>query len=203
MASALEGLKSTESGQIPEKSAVKMIGEDAARHKRFLIGVVAVLFFVLAIFFYSDLKALFVIIALIALGAVSRLWQRILPLSIGADLIMLSAVISGVLYGSAAGFIVGLLSLFISAILTQEDLAGMWPSFFAISFVGYLAGFAPVSDISLWGVLLAVLYDAIISVAYMLLGAGGIRTALFVATHVAFNYFVFYDIAPALVNLLA
>ncbi len=197
MAQAKEGEKSR------EMSALEIIKGDALRHKKFLVAAAMAVLLALSFFFYSDLKALLLIIAFIVLGALSRLWQRILPLPFGADLIMLVAVISGVLYGSMAGAVAGFLSFFLSAVLTQEDLASMWPSFLAMALTGYVAGFVPVSDISIGGIILTIFYDAIIFAAYALLGLAGIRTFIFVVTHIAFNYYLFYNVAPVLINLLA
>ncbi len=186
-----------------EKSVLQIIEEDALRHKKLLIAAGAVLFLILIIFFYRDIKAFFSIVALIAIGVLSRLWQRFIPLSIGANLIMLVTVVAGVMYGPLAGISVGVLSLFISAILVLDELATMLPPFFAIALAGYIAGYLPAADISFGGMALTILYDVIISVSYFFLGVAGIRTALFVATHIVFNYFVFYNVAPALINILA
>jgi len=185
-----------------EKSALAIIEGDALRHKKLIYAIVAALFLAILFIYSSDIKRFLVIIAFIALGSISRLWQRFLPLSIGVNFIMLVTVCAGVLYSPFAGLVVGVLTMFFSAIIVLDEPATMISSFFAIAVVGYISGYVPLAYISIGGLLLTVLYDAILFISFFLFGAGSARTIIFVATHIVFNYFVFYNIAPALVNAL-
>lgn len=185
-----------------EKSVLDIIAEDAFSHKKTVAAAAILLIFASGFFFYSSIKALFLLSAFVAIGAVSRMWQRFFPLSFGVELVMLFTVLSAAIYGPLAGLLVGFFALSISTLITQEDIAKMWPSFIAIAAVGYIAGSASVANIAMWGLGLTVLYDAIISVVYVYMGHSIIKTLIFDATHIAFNYFVFFNLAPNLAGLL-
>lgn len=149
------------------------------------------------------MKAGVVLLSLTVMGAVSRAWQRFFPLEFGIELVMLATVLSGAIYGAFAGLAVGLIALVLSTLLTQEDPGKMWPAFITVSLIGFLAGTLAIANIAVWGVIFTVVYDAIISVIYISSGRSVIKTLIFDATHIAFNYFVFYNIAPALVSIVA
>lgn len=185
-----------------EKSIIELIKMDFGRHRKEAIALGAILFLLSAFFFFSYMKAGVVLLSLTVMGAISRAWQRFFPLEFGIELVMLATVVSGVAYGAAAGLIVGFVSLVLSTILTQEDPGKMWPAFLTISIIGFLAGTLTIANIALWGVIFTVLYDAIISVIYISSGHSVIKTLIFDATHIAFNYFVFYHIAPAIVSMV-
>lgn len=197
------------SGGIPslglphDKSVLEIIRSDAARHKKTLYMAAAGLLAVSSLFFFSYMKAAILLAAFTGLGAVSRMWQRFLPISFGVELVMLSTVISAMLYGPFAGLAVGFLSLVLSTLMTQEDIGKMWPAFLTIALVGFVAGSVKIANIALWGVGLTVLYDMIISIIYISQGHSIAKTFIFDATHIAFNYFVFFNVAPALLSVLA
>jgi hypothetical protein len=186
-----------------EKSVLEIIREDAACHRKPLIIAVSVILLLLTFLFSSIVKEYILIVAFIAIGAVSRMWQRFVPIAIGVELVMLFTVIAGILFGPFAGLIVGFLSLSISTLVTEEDISKMWPAFIAIAIVGYLSGAMAITDISLYGLMFTVFYDVFISIIYAATGHSIIKTLIFDATHIAFNYFVFYHIAPNLLKLLA
>ena len=187
------------------KKVLERIQADAAAHKNALNAICIFLATALFFLYFAFVKEAIILAAFIALGAISRLWQRFFPAPIGANLIMLFAVISGAGYGSFAGMLVGIVSLIISSIMVQDDLATTAAPIFAMSVVGYLAGILSISasNISLWGLALTVLYDAVISVEHILLGRANINTVIFVVTHLVFNYFVFFTFAPEIMGLLA
>lgn len=191
------------SGSRHEKSVFELIKLDFKQHRRVVIAIGAILIILSAFFFYNYMKAGIVLLSLTFMGAISRVWQRFFPLEFGIELVMLATVVSGVTYGAAAGLIVGFISLVLSTLLTQEDPGKMWPAFLAISIIGILSGTLSVVNLSLWGVIFTVIYDAIISVIYISSGHSAIKTLVFDATHIAFNYFVFYHIAPVLISIIA
>lgn len=186
-----------------EKSVFEIIREDMARHRKPLIIAVSVLLLLLTFLFSSIVKGFILIVAFIAIGAVSRMWQRFVPMAIGVELVMLFTVIAGILFGPYAGMIVGFLSLSISTLVTEEDIAKMWPAFIAIAIVGYLSGAIAIVNVSPYGLMFTIFYDVFITIIYIATGHSLIKTLIFDATHIAFNYFVFYHIAPNLLKLLA
>lgn len=186
-----------------EKSVLELIKYDIKQHRREINAVLLILFAASAFIFYNYMKAGIVLLSLTAMGAVSRSWQRFFPLEFGIELVMLATVISGVVYGALAGAAVGFLSLVLSTLLTQEDPGKMWPAFGTIVLIGFFAGTLTIANIALWGVLFTVAYDAIITVIYIAMGFSPIKTLIFDATHIAFNYFVFYSVAPLILSFIA
>jgi|GEM_PF-1172901 len=195
--------KQVRSSSRSEKSIIELIKMDFEQHRRIAIAAGSILLVFSAFFFYNYMRAGIVLLSLTAMGAISRAWQRFFPLEFGIELVMLATVVSGVAYGAAAGLIVGFVSLVLSTLLTQEDPGKMWPAFITIMVIGFLAGTLTIANIAMWGVIFTVLYDAIISVIYISSGHSAIKTFIFDATHIAFNYFVFYNIAPALISFVA
>ncbi|VVB60111.1 Uncharacterised protein [uncultured archaeon] len=185
-----------------DKSVIELIKSDMKQHRQAIIAASAVLFVLSAVFFYNYMRAGIVLLALTGMGAVSRTWQRFFPLSFGIELVMLATVISGVVYGALAGAIVGIVSMVLSTLLTQEDPGKMWPAFATITLIGILSGTLPIANIALWGVIFTVVYDAIISAIYIATGFSPIKTLIFDATHIAFNYFIFYNLAPVLMSIV-
>lgn len=183
-----------------DKSVFELIKSDAKQYRRELNAIGIVLFAISAFLFYNYMKAGIVILSLMAMGALSRAWQRFFPLEFGIELVMLATVISGVAYGAMAGAVVGVVSLVASTLLTQEDPGKMWPAFATIVLIGFLAGTIPIANIALWGVIFTAAYDAVISVIYISMGFSIVKTLIFDATHIAFNYFVFYNVAPLLAS---
>ena len=186
-----------------EKSVLELIKLDFNQHRKAATIVGAIVLILSAVFFYNYMRAGVVLLSLAFMGAISRVWQRFFPLEFGIEFVMLATVISGFTYGAFAGAAVGLISLVASTLLTQEDPGKMWPAFLAISVIGFLAGTLSFANLALWGVIFTVIYDAIISVIYISSGHSAIKTLMFDATHIAFNYFVFYHIAPVLVSIIA
>lgn len=191
------------SGSRHEKSVLELIQLDIKQHRREAIAIGAILIILSAFFFYNYVKAGVVLLSLTAMGALSRAWQRFFPLEFGIELVMLATVISGVIYGAFAGMAVGLISLVLSTLLTQEDPGKMWPAFIAILLIGFLSGTLSISNISRWGVIFTVAYDVVISIIAISTGRSAVKTFIFDATHIAFNYFIFFNVAPILMRILA
>lgn len=182
----------------------ELIKMDAIKHKNALMAAGTIIFVVMFILYSSYFKAVFALAFLIAIGAASRVWQRFIPLEFGVELVMLSTVVSALAYGAFAGAAAGFLALSISTLFTQENPGKMWPSFFVIALMGVFSTALPIENISLLGVVLTVIYDALISIIYVgFMGARIINTLIFDITHIAFNYFVFFHIAPALLSAIA
>lgn len=183
-----------------DKSVFELIKLDAKQHEQALRTLALIAAAASVFLFFNYLKAGIVLISLTALGAISRAWQRFFPVEFGVELVMLATVISGFAYGAFAGLFVGVVSLILSTILTQEDPGKMWPAFATIGFIGFLAGTLTIANVALWGVIFTVAYDAIITAIYISMGFSIIKTLIFDATHIAFNYFVFYHVAPILIS---
>ena len=160
-----------------------------------LLGIVALLL-------STVLKELFLVAAFIGLGASSMFYNRFIRTSLGFELITLGVVITGLLYGPAISVFVGFFSLLIAELITGSLQHKTVVSFAGIITIGILTQFFKDTPITTAGIAITIIYDAIIVPGYLLLGSNPLRTGLFLATHIAFNFWVFTTIAPPLFELL-
>lgn len=182
------------------KDKIAVIDEFIRSHKTLMYVLTAVFFLIAVLPHTQFIKTATVMIAFIFLGVMSRLWLKYIPLqSLGIELILLFTIISGQLFGPAAGVVVGVISIVLSAAVTDEEPMKMWPAFVAIAVIGHLSGVISIASISVLGIVLTILYDAIVSVIYYFLGSSGAKIILFDITHITWNYWVFYNVAPLVV----
>ncbi|MBW6461925.1 MAG: hypothetical protein K0B07_02670 [DPANN group archaeon] len=174
------------------------------RSNKILMYILTAIFFRIMVLPHTPfIKTATIMIAFIVIGSMSRIWLKYIPLhSFGFELILLFTIVSGKLFGPGAGLIVGVISMVLSAAITDEEPMKLWPAFVAIAIVGNLSGVLTIASISVLGVTLTVLYDVIISVIYYFLGSSGAKIILFDITHITWNYYMFYNIAPWLVLLV-
>ena len=157
----------------------------------------------LSVFFlFSLLKGLLLMALFASAGAASMLYNRFIRTSIGVELISLGVVIIGRLYGPVPAMAVGFSALFAAELLTGALQHKTIVSFIGILIMGYLTQFFAGMDVTATGIILVIIYDAIIIPGYRLLGSNPLRSAVFVATHIAFNVWVFTSIAPTILNIL-
>ncbi|MCK5594031.1 MAG: ECF transporter S component [Candidatus Aenigmarchaeota archaeon] len=186
------------------KDKIAVIDEFIRGNKHIIYLMIVVAFIVTAYPHAPFLKTAIIMMAFIGLGAISRIWLRVIPFqSLGIELILLFTIISGRLFGPVAGVIVGVTSMVLSAIISDEEPMKLWPAFVAIAIVGHLSGVLTIASISVLGIVLTILYDIIISVIYYFLGSSGAKIILFDVTHITWNYWVFYNVAPWLLLLIA
>ncbi|MFH1182321.1 MAG: hypothetical protein V1702_05150 [Candidatus Woesearchaeota archaeon] len=153
--------------------------------------------------FFSYVKPLVAIAFFIIIGAASLLYNRFIKVSLGFELIMLVTVLAGFLYGIPAALITGVTAMFLAFLVTGHFTQGSIVSFIGIAAVSLLIPFFKGMGITTAGIILTVVYDAIIAAGYLALGSRIERTALFVATHILFNIWVFMVLAPRIYGLLA
>ncbi len=177
---------------------------------RFLVGrrfivLLALAALVLLFFFWAYVKLLVVMGFFIALGAVSMIYNRWIKLSVGVELIIFGLVITSIAFGRLPGLIVGFVGLFLAEIISERFTYSTFVSFVGIMVIAIIAPniFHQTSSITSAGIILTIIYDAIIIPGYLLLGSNIGRSALFVATHIIFNIWIFSFIAPMVFRILA
>ncbi len=170
-----------------------------------LIVVIAIVAAVLLFFFWAYVKLLAVMAFFIALGAVSMIYNRWVKLSVGVEFVMLGLVITSIAFGRLPGLIVGLAGLFLAEIISERFTYSTFVSFIGIAVVALIAPniFHQTNNITSAGIILTVIYDAIIIPGYLLLGSNPGRSAFFMVTHIIFNIWVFSFIAPMVFRILA
>lgn len=183
--------------------------ESLASFLKFLIEkklfvVIAIVAAVLLFFFWAYVKLLVIMAFFIALGAVSMIYNRWIKVSVGVELVMLGLVINSIAFGRLPGLIVGLVGLFLAEIISERFTYSTFVSFIGIAVIAVIAPniFHQTNSITSAGIILTVIYDAIIIPGYLLLGSNVGRSAFFVVTHIIFNIWVFSFIAPMMFRVL-
>lgn len=157
----------------------------------------------LAFTVFSFLKDLFIMSMFVALGIGSMLYHRYIRTPLGIELITFGVVISGRLFGPAAAMVVGFTSLLGAELFTGSLQHKTIVSFLGILIMGFLTQFFSAYSVTTEGIILVIIYDAIIIPGYLALGSSPVRSALFVITHIAFNIWVFSTIAPVVYGILS
>lgn len=169
------------------------------------IALLAIAAAVLLFFFWAYVKLLAVMAFFIALGAFSMVYNRWIKVSVGVELVMLGLVITSIAFGRLPGLIVGLIGLFLAEIISERFTYSTFVSFIGIAVIAVIAPniFHQTNSITSAGIILTVIYDAIIIPGYLLLGSNPGRSAFFVVTHIIFNIWAFSFIAPIVFRILA
>ncbi|MBI2143895.1 hypothetical protein HYU17_01955 [Candidatus Woesearchaeota archaeon] len=183
--------------------------ENLASFIRFLIERRLIALFMLAalvllFFFWNYIKVIIVMVFFIAIGTVSMLYNRWIKVSLGVELIMVGLVVTSVSFGRLPGLVVGLVGLFLAEVLSERFTYSTFVSFIGIAVVGLAAPniFHQADSITSTGIIMTIIYDAIIAPGYILLGSNAGRTALFIVTHIIFNIWAFSFIAPAVYGIV-
>ena len=155
----------------------------------------------LAIIFASFIKQTLVISLLILLGGVSKIHQRYMRTQVGIEFIMLATVVTGYVYGGIIGGVVGFATFGLATYFSGKFSHNLFPSFIMIVLVGMVAPlFASVTTA---GIVLTLIYDIILTFLFIAWFRGRIhRVLLFSITHFFWNVWVFFKIAPLLVEAL-
>ncbi|MBI4438708.1 hypothetical protein HY640_02145 [Candidatus Woesearchaeota archaeon] len=161
------------------------------------VGIIAVFFM------FSYFRQLFLMALFTAIGAFSLLYNRFVRTSLGIELITLGVVITGRLYGPYPALSVGLISLLLAELLTGSLQHKTIISFAGMAVIGLATQLFTTQSITAEGIWLTVIYDAFIAPGYLLLGSNPVRTFLFLATHIAFNVWLFTTIAPLAYRLVS
>ncbi len=167
--------------------------------KLIILGLV---FWVVLFFLGQTLKPFFFIAIFLLLSSVSLIYNRWLKTSIGIEFVMLSTVLTARVYGPIPGAIVGFVGLTAAEIIGTGFNARTLISLVAIAFIGLITPFFSSMSILAAGIILTLIYDLIIIPFYLLAGSSPGRSALFVITHIIWNLWVFYVLAPPLEILM-
>ena len=184
--------------------------ESFASLLKFLVEKKFIILFVLAalvllFFFWAYIKTLVVMVFFIILGAFSMIYNRWIKVSVGVEFIMLGLVVTSIVFGRLPGLIVGMVGLFLAEVISERFTYSTFVSFIGIAVVGLTAPNVfhwMDGSITSTGIIMTLLYNAIIMPGYLLLGSNLGRSALFMITHIIFNVWVFSFIAPLLVRIL-
>ncbi|TAL56723.1 MAG: hypothetical protein EPN86_02540 [Nanoarchaeota archaeon] len=169
-----------------------------------LVKVILILaVIVLSLVFLGQMvKPFFFIAVFLFLSSISLIYNRWVKASIGIEFITLSTVMTARVYGGIVGAIVGLVGLASAEVIGTGFNAKTVISLFGIFIIGLITPFFNGMSVTVAGIILAIIYDAIIIPLYLLAGSRPISSAVFVVSHLIFNTWLFFYIAPFLEHVM-
>jgi len=181
-------------------SEIKIAFKPLAKRKKALAFLAFLVLVALVLGRYN--KALLFIPGLTILASLSMIYNLFIRISLGFEFIMLATVLCSVVYGPIAGVCVGITSLFFAEFISTKLTYNTFVSFIGIAIVGFVASFYTGGNITMWGIAMTVLYDVIIIPGYLMTGSNPIKCFIYVVTHIPFNIWVFFVIAPRLLEAM-
>lgn len=172
----------------------------------FSTGSAAVAVLLLALAFtplFSYFKAIIVIIALILIGAASKLIQKFFPFVVGFDLCLFFTVIVSVAYHPFAGVLVGVFSSVLGSVARgQDDMSKVIVPAIGYIVVALLVPFFSGMQLFTIGMILTLVYSIMMSVAFWFLMHCSTNTLTFLISSLAFNYWLFTNYATSLMAFI-
>ena len=160
--------------------------------------VIGIIFLVV---FASLIKQTLIISLLILLGGISKIYQRYFRAQVGIEFIMLATVVTGFVYGSIVGGIVGFVTFSLATYFSGRFSHSLFPSFIMVTIVGMVSPLF--NSVAVAGIVLTIIYDILLAYIYIAWFRGRIhRVLLFTLTHFFWNLYVFTKIAPSLARTL-
>lgn len=151
--------------------------------------VMSALIVTTAIGLYSNV---FLILFLHGMAALSRVHYRFIRYSIGVELSIFMIALTGLSHGPKVAATVGALHFLISVLVTKEPKNIIPVCLLGYISVGVATAFIPFTNILTFGMSLVLVYNLVtIPLFLFLLRYSIISQAIFLATHLAFNYYIF------------
>jgi hypothetical protein len=157
---------------------------------------------VLLLFFGSYVRALATIGVLITLGFASLLYNRAIRISLGIELVLMGTVLAGLAYGPLAAFFTGGIALFAAEVFNGSFQHSTLVSFIGLAVVSAAIPVVSASSVSTVGVLMALLYNAVLAPGYLLMGSEPWKVGLFFVTDILFNAWLFILVVPRIAGLV-
>ena len=174
---------------------------------------IAVLFFLLllGLILREHFVAIMVIAFLYIIDIVFDIFLRFtlrpvyVAFPVGIELVTMNTVIAGVVFGPIVGLMCGLLFGMtyygiVFNFASQYQLINI--PFYAL--IGFLAGTLPIENIVVLGMTLSAIYAFSTSFLVTVLMAGRIsKSVIFIVTNLFFNYWLFTNLSPIILNIIA
>jgi hypothetical protein len=159
---------------------------------------------ILSLILITNHKEILFFVLLNLMASVSMLYLKITKHAhyIGIELCTLATVLISLKYGRILGAVTGLISITSALIVSGYFKPSYFVSVLTLPLIGLITPFF--SWLPLWqiGVLMTIIYDAIVLPLYVLMGSRIPSSVVFFITHVLFNYWVFSTIAQVIFNLM-
>lgn len=147
----------------------------------------------------------FTILTLHGMAAISRFHYRFLKFSIGVELSVFMIALTGLSHGPIVAMVVGAIHFLVSILVTKEGYRSgtILPCLIGYMAVGLAAGLVPMTNILVFGMILTAVYNVItIPIFLYVLRFSVFSQLFFIATHFAFNYYVFSNFGEAGLRLI-
>ncbi len=181
-------------------SEIRFSLEPLVKRKKALAFLV--LLVVVALFLGRYNKALVFIPLLTVIASLSMIYNIFFRLTLGFELILLATVLCSVAYGPVVGAVVGMVSLFCAEFISTKLTYNTFVGIIAIAIIGVISSFHLVENITTWGIAMVVLYDIIIVPGYIITGSSPVSSFIYLVTHIPFNIWIFYYVAPKVFELM-
>ena len=167
---------------------------------RMLISIVSVILLVIFLVLGQSFILFILIVASVILSYMMGVWHI---KGIGIELVLLSSIISGMMYGPIAGAVVALLLITIHMLSTQHVNVYLLWVIPAYAVAGYLAGTTSM-DIKQFGLFATLGLNAFNLLITALIFRANVGKFLpFAITNVLFNSVLFLFIAPGIMNAIS
>ena len=157
-------------------------------YKKLIIALAIVLAIYLL---FTGVRAIIVILAMIAIGAGSTFYQVFFRSPINFELIKFVTILCSVVFGPVPAIIVGIISNFIGKIMTGKLEADFIASIIALIVISILASAFKGADIVLLGIILVIVYHMIIFPIVLSLGGNIGYGIVYSSSNIIFNIAIF------------
>jgi hypothetical protein len=150
-----------------------------------------------------DIQKMMVILGLILMGAVSRLPQRLSPVSFGLELVTLATISGAILYGPFVGALIGVFAMGLSGFYTIEppqDIVVAAAAFIGVSYAA-VPLYVMFGSLGMTALVITVAYDLLTGVAYSFLGHSPMGSVRFAVLHIPSNYLILQYIGPRIIAI--
>jgi hypothetical protein len=113
----------------------------------------------------------------------------------GVELVTLSTLIAGIMYGVKVGLVVGVLSVLINHLALGRLTWYAFPTMAAYACLGIIAGLFP-GSITVLGILFVLCFNFLIMPLLLFMGGNMIKGVSYIGVNILFNLFIFLTFAP-------
>lgn len=173
-----------------------------AKDPKKILGVAIIS--IISLIIITKHKDILFFVLLNLLASVSMLYLKISRHAhyVGIELCTLATVLISLKYGYALGMLTGFISITSALIVSGYFKPTYFVSVLTMPLIGLIVPLF--SGLPLWqiGILMTLIYDAIVLPLYIFMGSRIPSSIVFFITHLMFNYWVFTTIAQVIFNLM-
>lgn len=166
------------------------------------LGLVLAFLLILNIILGGKLTYFFIIIIFIAIGALSTAYFIFFRGPVYFELVKMVTILSSVAYGAFTGVLVGLLAALIGRVIAGRLDQMTIVSIIATTAIAILADVFKATNITTLGIILVLVYHAIIFPLVLLMGGNIGYGIIYSGTNIFFNTMLFIYVAPFIKNLI-